>query len=81
MLISLTLVETTMNGTLEKEKRDYAVSQWTHRGLSVTTAFHSPPKRGVLGGIKIKLINKVLKTNKKLFASCVFWSKINLFIY
>jgi len=28
-------VEATRNGTLEKEKRDHAVSQWTHRGLSV----------------------------------------------
>jgi len=36
MLISLTLVETTRNGTLEKEKWDHAVSQWTNWGLSVS---------------------------------------------
>jgi len=36
MLISLTQVETTRNGTLEKENRDHAVSQWTHRGVSVS---------------------------------------------
>jgi len=36
MQISLTQVEATRNGTLEEEKRDHAVSQWTHRGLSVS---------------------------------------------
>jgi len=30
MLITLIQAETTRNGTLEKEKRDHAVSQWTH---------------------------------------------------
>jgi len=35
MLISLTQVEATRNGTLEKEKRDHAAAQSTHRGLSV----------------------------------------------
>jgi len=40
MLISLTQVESTRYGTLEKEKRDHAVLQRTHRGLSVSV--HSP---------------------------------------
>jgi len=50
MLISLTQVKATRNGTLEKEKRDHAVSQWTQI-LSLRSSVSSA-KCGVVIGVE-----------------------------